>query len=136
MRGDTANFAANFLAGAAPIQCDFLEQAFVALGLLSRILTRRGAIRPPKRGMALLIVLGGLAIHADGEAYGDEDPPARIDQPEPRHEFLLSGDLVVDMRGAVDQVGSGILKAAIRKFELIVRRQPALLPEHLRQKQR
>jgi hypothetical protein len=36
------------------------------------------------------------------------------------------------MRGAVDQVGSGILKAAIRQFELIVR-QLALLPKHLRQ---
>ena len=74
----------------------------------------------------------GLAIHADGEAYGDEDQPARIDQPEPRHEFLLGGDLVVDMRGAVDQVGSGILQAAIRLFELIVR-QLALLPKHPRQ---
>ena len=72
----------------------------------------------------------GLVIHADGEAYGDEDQPARIDQPEPRHEFLLGGDLVVDMRGAVDQIGSGILKAAI--FELIVR-QLALLPNHPRQ---
>jgi hypothetical protein len=74
-----------------------------------------------------LIALGELAIQADGEAYGDEDQPARIDQPEPRHEFFLSGDLVVDMRGAVDQVGSGILKATIRQFELIVR-QLALLP--------
>ena len=79
-----------------------------------------------------LIVLGELAIHADGEAYGDEDQPARIEQPEPRHEFFLSGDLVVDMRGAIDQVGSGILKAAIRQFELIVR-QLALLPKHPRQ---
>jgi hypothetical protein len=75
----------------------------------------------------LTVLGGGLAIHADGEAYGDEDRLARIDQPEPRHEFLLSGDLVVDMRGAIDQVGSGILKAAIRQFELIVR-QLALLP--------
>ena len=74
----------------------------------------------------------GLRSNADGEAYGDEDPPARIDQPEPRHEFLLSGDLVVDMRGAVDQVGSGILKAAIRQSELMVR-QLALLPKHPRQ---
>ena len=38
--------------------------------------------------------------------------------------------------GAVDQVGSGILKAAIRQSELIVRRQPAFLPQHPRQKQR
>jgi hypothetical protein len=47
----------------------------------------------------------------------------------------VSGDLVVDMRGAVDQVGSGILNAAIRQFELIVR-QLALLPKYSRQKQR
>src|SRR3984893_8167165 len=49
-----------------------------------------------------------------------------IDQPEPRHEFLLAGDLVIDMLGAVDQVGSGVLEAAVREFELIVRRQFAI----------
>jgi hypothetical protein len=68
------------------------------------------------------------------EAYGAEDQPARVNQPQPRHEFLPGGDLVVDMLGAVDQVGSSILKAAIRQFELIVRRR--LLPPHPSQKQR
>ena len=77
-----------------------------------------------------------LAIHDDGEADRNKDQPARIDQPEPRHEFLLGADLVVDMLGAVDQVGSGVLEAAVRQFELIVRRQFAILPKHPSQKQR
>jgi hypothetical protein len=63
---------------------------------------------------------------------GDEDQLARIDQPEPRHEFLLGGDLIVDMRGAVDQVESGILKAAIQQSEVIVRRQLAFHSIHVR----
>jgi hypothetical protein len=50
--------------------------------------------------------------------------------------LLPGGDLVVDMVGAVDQVGSGVLKAVARQFKLIARRQFAVLPKHPRQKQR
>jgi hypothetical protein len=71
-----------------------------------------------------------LAIHDDGEAHHDKDQPARIDQPEPGHELLPGDDLVVDMVGAVDQVGSGVLKAVARQFKLIVWRQFAVLPKH------